>query len=411
MHARFTLVVAAVSFAFAVPARAGVLVVDPQNGPYVEIADAVLAASAGDTVLVHAGTYVTPILVDKPIELVADPVGAAVTCRHLTVEGVPAGGHVLVRGIDVKPLVQHVLHAGKWFGATYVASCQSPAWFEDCTLTGTPGGANSFAQIPGGPGIATSGSAPVVVVRCVLTGGHGQDDIPGQGSSGGGPGAWVGSSTQFYDCVLQGGATGVGSKLGGPGVRLDAVGAPAGTIVNVLFSGGSCTGGPGVIGGDGLSQPHVMPLLLVNLHILDATFTGGAGTQQDGGIVALQPGIFATLWPDRARGLEVTAPVTTPAPVTLRVEGEPGDLVAFVLALHGGLLKDDSAHGLLAVSFPFFGPFVLTTLGPTGQAAFSIPTPALPPGVSAATIMLNPVFFDASATPVLGAPSAAILLQ
>src|SRR5262245_32742535 len=159
--------------------HAGVIVVDSEGGgDFTTVSAAVAAAADGDTILVHAGTYVEAgaVVIDgKPLTIVAnwfDPTfGPSVKIRPgLVVRNLSPNEFVILENLDV-------------VGATGTASAAATAGLtllnnnshvrvQACYFTGGNGGSNAFPH--GAPGVDVQNSYSTALTGCRLSGGEGQ---------------------------------------------------------------------------------------------------------------------------------------------------------------------------------------------------------------------------------------------
>jgi hypothetical protein len=190
-------------------AAADVHVVDGAGaGEFIEIADAVAAATDGDVVLVRAGTYALPVVIDGlAIDLMAD-VGAHVVlgpgliarntgiAQTVTISGLELRGGFLFDACRGSLQVQDVVvpqppaaaqPAGLAFhfwgqcgigeSTQTVRQCDRVS-FTGCTLHGAHGMTAGWDGTPGEHGLHVLHSQ-VALFDCVLTGGHGGDPLTG----------------------------------------------------------------------------------------------------------------------------------------------------------------------------------------------------------------------------------------
>lgn len=231
------------------------------------------SVAPGDRLLVEAGTYPDPLVIDRPITIVAEP-GELVRIGPVHVTGIPAmGDHgaVRLRGLriwrtDARSEV-----------CLDVDSSGSPVWLEDCDLRLNP--QVTAVQLPGVPKPTVrlrddmsngQGHAPDVTLSdCVVSGSPGsvQPGIPPFGLDGGAAieaGPLFGQTDAkltLFSCVVEGGRGGnqywsqnFGGSCGGDGIRLQGgcyLVCQGCTIVGGDGGDGRGTGPNPMNGGDG----------------------------------------------------------------------------------------------------------------------------------------------------------------
>ncbi len=373
-------------------AQANVWVVDDTPGPGVDFADvapAVAAASPGDLVLVKAGTYGAVTIVGG-LALIAEN-GASVLVASLTVENVPAGEQVLVRGIDVDGCL------------TRVRSCAGHVRFEDCTL----GTVNPLFPMFSDGQTRVEDSARVSFLRCTILGAC-AISAPTILETGA---ALVVRSSQvhLFDCAIESG------DFFGAGAFVDRSFA--------FFSGCSIEGGFGWDGdcfsppADGAAGLWIDPGADPEaVYLLDTTLVGGAGGADPcsfgsgpgapgppagGDLTAL-----ATI-AGAARHFEATAVVRGAQSAAFAFEGELGDFALLAVSATLDALFDAAfLHGTQLVGAPLLVP--MGAMDALGELTVSVPMPPLPPGVDAFLFHGQGVFL--TATRVRVGPSSAMAL-
>jgi hypothetical protein len=289
-------------------AAATTWIVDVNNGPgtdFTQISSAIVAVSAGDTLLVRTGSYATFVL-DKQLAIVA--VGA-VSFPHATVQNLPAGsttvladlyafdgfealdnaGALMLDGISCGNQPVAITNSAdvrfRRLNASYGMTCSSSrVEIADSTIVGHDGQPCMCCIYPhtGGPGqIALSVSGGEVhVARSTAIGGQGGAascvEIGGCDTDGGNGGAGIAltSSARLVlsgtvDEFLQGGAGGSSSCIGGShGVAGAALSIGASSEARV--SGESLIGGIANLGGTLASPSPDDPTLVA----LDAPSAG-----------------------------------------------------------------------------------------------------------------------------------------
>ncbi|MEM7307882.1 MAG: hypothetical protein AAF682_14480 [Planctomycetota bacterium] len=351
-----------------------VWIVDDSGGPGVDFTDlppAIAAASAGDVLIVRAGSY-SEAVVGQGITIQADE-GALADAAGLRIESVPAGESVHIAGLTVPSIA-------------WLSDCDGKVWIEDCSFT-PPGEVVGEAEAA----VTIHDCADVVLV-----------DTTGIGSSLGlmpslqartSPGlAITQSSVHTFGCSFEGGrGTWIESVFGAINAQPSPGAAhESGELIALasLFTGGQghasqdpstlfCERAPGAAGVTALAPLYVRDSSLVGGH-------GGVG------------GLFSTC-PEGEQGppfsgdapvelageyvaLEVASPVIENGTFDLTVSGTPG-----VLAVVGITTAQD------AILVPAWGgslvlqgsPVVLSpvVIPPAGTLTQTLPLSDLGPGV------------------------------
>ena len=389
----------------ALPARAGVLVVDAAGGAgaFTEIQSAVDAAVDGDVILLESGVYHSFVVTAKALQIVEDAGADARVFGSLVVEGLAPGQSLVLRGLIVsgQPMFP---------GSTQFLDNAGSIWVEDCELKNT--GQHD--------GVRVQGCAAVSFLRCTLRGGPSPNPVPSGDLPTAGLDA-IGSTVALYDCELHGGLGAFGGHTGGPGARLTGgtcfasgcafVGAPGGKGIQVC-TGGECTCSDGGDGGPGLELFALEPRAVE----LGCTFEGGpAGGVADP--VNCVPGASGVPMQTESGQLQSLAgpprhfacasPVRERSLVVLDFAGEPGD-VAFVLT------SADPAHlpmvaGVLLVAHPVV-IVALGTVSASGTVSATLPVGALPAGVDELEVFLQAGLIDALGQRRLAPASALVVL-
>lgn len=319
-------------------AQSKVWVVDNTPGPgvdFTQVQAAVDAAADGDTILVKRGNWAVhdPVTLDaRALTIIGEPglLGSLPRIAALTIQHLGAGQTCALRALQSGPV--------------QIDACAGPVWLEGLQVYG------------GAPSLRVHASSSCMLMRCVVTGAHGADLIPGLKS---GETGLLCEDANVYamGCEISGGAGGAGatSLPGGPGgVGLRALG--SGTLV---LSGGAVRGGAGGLGGNasycessgcgpggdggvGLGNELSNPQSLI---LRDTLVKGGSGAS--GGITWTQGGPFCdpashcasgaaaadlvggspTQFAGTARGLTVAAPIREGQQIQIVLTGVPGDLL------------------------------------------------------------------------------------
>ena len=389
-------------------AAAGVIVVDSAGGgDFTTITAAVAAAADGDTLLLR-GFFEHPDGVrnaGKSLVFVGDAAGVTIFGDN-RITNVPAGGRVVVRGLTFATFPFNFFLPG-----VSLTNNAGSVWIEDCSADGWLGsGQSPFCSgvlFPGGTGLQITNCAAVVVARCQLRGGKGQNSSI-QGSvayrlTDGGAGALVsGSKVAFYGCELLAGQGGSGAAVCGEPPSDGGQGVSA-INSQLLLSGCGIVGGlPGSgIGGDGLVLDAGS---LVHQH--DTTVAAGPG-----GTAIVNGGILDT-FPGVTRSFELTLSLREGEGGALEMNGVQGDFVAFFWSFGAAAIPMPARNGWFVLSPSFLaGPFLLGAItDPGGTWILNVTGPNLPPASEAMTFLLQP-YFQYTGGVTLGSGTAFTLLD
>jgi hypothetical protein len=399
--------------ALAAPARADVLVVDAAGGgDFAQIAEAVLAAADGDTLVVKAGIYGPFVIDGKALDVVADT-GAFVWVQGgIVVRNTQADQAVLLQGLrstgQQAPLVREGL---------VVEATAGPLRVQLCHLQGEDG---LDHQLPwhGADGVRLDGVADVVFKQSVLVGGAGGLSFSSFGTNSGGDGL------RGADGVI---AVHGSSMLGGDGgegdLKFDEQGGPGGHGARLeggtLFAGGSDLAG-GLGGGDGFlsCQPGGDGLRLIGpgCHgvLLDTGLQGGTGacSAPDGLPLMLQAGATSASYAGDARPFQASSPVREGQEATMTLAGVSGD-VAFLFASLGTTSQPLAKWaGVLHAAPPFaIEPLVVGVVPASGKLTLQVPVPPLPVGTESIHVHLQSLHVPTSGAATLGYPHGVLLLD
>lgn len=372
-------------------------IVDDDGGPgvdYTSLEVAIDNASAGDTLLVAPGKYVTTVgadfLVDQPLRIVGTAPGVQIR-REVRVEGISVGETCVFRGIDF-------FARSASASSLYVTGCQGAVWFEDCTMNaaGAPQDFEPYA-------IRVDDCVDVAFTRCEVIPPNLGLMFPPYGNE-----TFVlraGSSHVTLRDTTLAGAQG--------GFPLPACGIGGQTALS-LSSSRAFVSGSTLQGGQGASQnqmpacspgdgaPGVSLISESTITLIESTVAGGP-PGADFGVGGANPGEpFAYLGstsPDdvelldgAARHYEAISVASAGEAATWTLEGEPGDVAVLLLAYGGGWSELSGVIGPLAVG----GPVVIAPPIPlvTGDLALAFTAPQLPPGLDVLALYVQAAFLD-----------------
>lgn len=405
-------------------AQSSVHVVDSNSGPghdFAQIHEAVAAALDGDTILVRAGGY-EPFAVDgKSLAITREQgvdvrvVGGSVAVRNLT-----PGQRVVLRGLRSVAAAEEGL---------VVEDCEGTVWLEECRWTGASGK-------PAYSGARLLEAEQAVFVHGVCQGGIGTGSLGDFAGARGGSGIHaVNSNVYAWETGFEGRRGGAGGVLGGSGGSGLYAETEAGTTIFVAGSrligrdGGMadgdydiwcrCTicGAPGD-GGDGIT---IEGPKTTNVVVRDNTYQHGQGgpTQaifdctdgEDGEDIGTKnPNTPVIEYAPGLPRFSSSSPAREGEPLDLRSSGDPGDLVALLLASQPNAAWTDPLLGTLGL-LPPVSLLVLGEVPGDGVLETSFPAPALPSQLESAVLFAQPVHLGLDAGVELSTPSALFLLD
>lgn len=397
---------ALLTFALALPALAQDVhrVEKDGSGDFPDVQSAVAAAADGDIVLVGAGGYAAPALVDRALTIVAAEGDQPALGGRLEILGAADEKTTLVSGFAVN---------GSFAEAATVRDCKGAVRFAGCTFQGE---SPEFCSAP--PAVLVRRSRDVAFLACELQGGdsgvdYGCDGYP----RGGGDGLEVRRSrVSAWRSVFRGGD---GSNAVLPDFTNDG-GAGARVVTGKLyafydvFHGGR--------GGDDLTTGAVGcgrggDALICTGSVVDQSailLPGAGGSDVDQGTSCDDGLPFAgsgkTDLPGVPRGLEGPRVVTEGESFTLTVFGVSGDRAYIALSSKTRFRYEPDWEGGRLVGLLDLPWIPLATLDGSGTATGTFRAPPLPPGAEGGVYWLQVAVQDAAGDVRLGSPVALVVL-
>lgn len=394
---------------------ADVLVVNPSGtGDHLQIQDAVLAASDGDTILVESGTYQPVVVTHKGLAIVADEGAIVHILGGVHVQDTLVFHEVVLAGLDIRGLHDTL---GSARVALTLSTTRGAVRIEDCALTAADGVGYTLIEL-GAHAARLDFALDVSFVGCTFKGGAGGMSFSGFAVNRGGDALHAESSTvALHDCLVEGGDGGPGDFLGcdyggnaGHGAWIDDT---------VIFASGSTfRGGDG--GGDGFlacqAGGHGVFLIAAGSegHFLDDVMQGGLGAcgALDGQPIVTTGGATANFIPGSAHRLTSPTPARELEIVSLVFEGLPGESAYVLFSVAPDTTLFLPLNGVLLLQLPLAqGRRFMGTIPATGTLVKSLMLPALPPGVEASTLYLQSMFQSPMGSVWLGSPSSLVLLD
>lgn len=393
------------------------------NGDFTNIQPAVLAAADGDTLLVRPGSYGNVELVGKSLSILGEGgnvVVKLVNVGHVRVEGVPAGGHLVLAGLNI--LAPEFFDAPRRSGLL-MQDVQGPARVQDCFIEGAepfPGNVGN-----GGHGAEVVDCGNVTFVRCMLQGGAGPDG-PGPVSQGydGGDGLHAESSRVL---IQDGRATG-GNAGGGDGGGIGGDGAwLTGSSQVGSFNGALIIGGAGgsdwyAFFGPGKGGAGLRIVDGAAGRSRDTTFKGGLGGGNGFGAPpgAGQPGLpidndsgttyFGFL--GLARDLSIVSHGWSGGELTARVRAQPGDELWLLDHAQTTWTFVFPLAGVWTLPAPYLRPLVSQDVVPaSGELELTVELPTLTPGQASLRRYMQAFVLSAAGVPHTTAPHAVATLD
>lgn len=416
-------------------AQAGVIVVDASNGPgtdFTTLKAALAAAADGDLLLVRTGTYDgSHLMLNKAVSIVADSgAGVAITNTDLTSLSTAAlvvtgtiNGSMLIQGCTFQSVFLTPTTATG--GALRIAtnSASGHVFVDDCA---------AIAAV--GNGIDVAGGSRTTLTRCFGTGGNTHVSGPVANSAGVGLFASPSIDGSFLSTFASDFTGGNGLDqpaaltptllAGGSAIRASTLG----SVRRFLVSGTSAQGG---VGGDTVFGPPNCTTpgtgghgLEINAgfgpYLVDSTLAGGAaGTDQSTCGLTGTPGqpvavTFLGLPPAplvaQPGRISVASPVREGVAVTVSLQGPVNHAAFAVIGFAQTHVFEASLSSSLVAT-----PNAIVALGslpPSGVVTLSTHAPAMPVGVDAGIVYLQPITQDMSTgQATLGAPAALVILD
>lgn len=415
---RLASLVALAVIALAVPARAGVIVVDISGaGEFTSLPLALSSAVDGDTLLIRPGDYSGQAgfltINSRTLTLAADGSGAVIV-PPLRVQDSDGTHRVLLRGLKASAVgaPSTVMSGLEVVGAFNVVA-------EACEFTGRNGiqTPDSVAPAaPGRPGInVLLGHA--VLKDCIAQGGRGADTLllDNPFTSWGGPGV----DAQFGSVQVYG-----GSLTGGKGGTIIGYPTGPGTFPNtggegIVVNAGSYVAGATLTGGDGgdgddlehpaffhkggdafkAAGPYVVESLDNTLVPGQGGFDGEGQQGPAGQATALGPGAVLVTYSGPFRDYGLGPPTPEGSSLQFHYSGQPGDAVGIFISLGTGELPLPGKQGVWHLGAPLFGPYVF--FAPSGTLSLSLTVPAIGLGPDGALLLYEQAFVKPAVGPAL----------
>jgi hypothetical protein len=337
------------------------------------VSSAVAAAADGDFVLVKAGSYADSFVVQRPITIQAER-DAVVSVSHVEVSNLVSGS-VQLRGLEIH-------------GGLRLQGAAGLVWIEDCVVSWSSDAIDFVVEVRDCEDVVLVDTQVVASPTFVFNwfDERAQSALLTEASSVHAFGCtFVGADADLYDCPLPnecaqpaGDAivTGASDFLylgachasGGAGATNESIGwdrdcSPGGTALassgTSVVLGGSLAGGPG-------------------------TWCSPAGPDRTGDV---------HFRPDRPIRLTVASPARESEEVVVDFRGPPLTPVYLISGPVPRAAYVPIASGILLVGPPRTVQLAGSTDG-EGRLTIAFPQPALPPGIDAATTLLQAVYRD-----------------
>lgn len=399
----------------AIPASAGVLVVDVTGGPgsqFTQIQPAVQAAAEGDVILVRSGSYNPVFLGDKSLTIQADGGASLVDPNFgggggLSIANLSAGKRIVLRGLQ---FIGQLDFGNGVFSTSMIAqNCAGTLWIDTCksnsqvVVTNCANVVVTNSSLRGGdciqPPLAPRPALDVTtsnlfVHDTILIGGNGYGSSTSLPIHPGGDGSaamrMVGGTAFLSNCATRGGAGGFGflhpnagclsAGLGGPALHL-ASGNPAVTTIDCVLAIGNPGNTPGACSPPTGTVPPV--------DVDSGTWTPWAGT----------PG-----------GFTASSPVREQQSLQLVFKDAVGSSVFVLLSANASSALTPQFSGALELAVPL----LVTGLGSIpagGTLNLPIVVPPLPAGVLGVVVYLQGATCPPTTPCTIGPPAAVVVLD
>lgn len=419
---------AALSVVLLAPAvAAGVIVVDAAGGgDFVTLGEAVNASSPGDTILVRPGDYTGTGAywsIDEHSLTVVGDVGGSVLLGGGRVSA-PEGLTVVLRNL-------HIDGDTGGHGQGLTVAGHGRVLIEDCTIVGDVGA----PQLGGWEALFATNARHLVLSRCTLVGGDGNDtlSVPGttDPSSGGYAARVTGRSiVAFFDCTLVGGNGGddttlhvlTGSGTGGTAVGVfDSMVYFSGTVLQGGEGGSPCKYVQSGCGGGNALWSNPQNSSFHHVSRIDTQLLPGAGGAYFAGgfAPAGEPLLDGTnqYWdgviahPGSAYGFVVPGPLREGEATQLTVSGPPGALAGVYVGLDFGVTPVglDARKGVFAMQQLVAAPLFAAPIPPSGTLSVPFAAPGLG-GTGLEAFQFFAQGFNQDADGVRSTPPTALLL-
>lgn len=416
---------ALVTASFSLIARADVLVVDANAGPYFDIAAAVAAASSGDVVLVKSGFYGAFTIDAKSVAVIADAGATVDVGSGVRVQNLASTQQVTIAGLrnEFDFALAPQLTISACAGSVRVTDCALGAGF------GPLGGAVA-------PVVVVTSSDDVALHRCTLRPNYdfmsgGAEAVRAQTSRVSLLGSFVEGGVGINGASS--GATGLPNTSGHTGdsgivCRNSTLFVAGGTVIGGTGGsgvGGSCSspydyptgggsGGSGVQVADSTGPASKVTVLDVALHGGNGgnggSGMGGCSDAPDGKSGSASEGAAPVALSGTQRTLASIAPAREGALLRVQFEGLAGDRVYLAFSEHSNFEVDRALHGVVLVQTPVKRRY-MGTIDASGVLVVQLPVGELGVGVQARLRHAQAFFVDTTNTGWVSGVATALLLD
>ena len=361
-------------------AQARVWVVDRAGGPgedFTEIQPALDAASAGDRVVVRAGSGYAGFTLSKGLDL---DCAAGTVVSNFAVRDVPAGQSARVAGVRADtfsatllaavlvdqcagPVLLASVQAAVATGVAGTVSNSGAVLLLDCAFSG---GGPTYPVGPGSSGLLVLGSG-VTLQRCLVTGGAGSAAVPYYSGGPGGAGLSVlEAAVLIAQGQFTGGSGGAARDLGtfclGAGLGGDAV-AGSGTLL--------CLGSARLHGGAGGAANGVCPAGARGQAVLGSGATPARVTAD----CQVQGGLVNAVTIPRLPWVASPGSATLGTVTMLLFQGSADTVLLLCLGTGHGRLDLPGIDGPLLLDFATVVPLPLRSIPIGDVLALALPVP------------------------------------